>query len=386
MRMNNFDEKYDVLIIGGGIVGLMTAYHYLKLGGKNVIVVEKGYLGSGSTGRCGGGIREQWGSPENIILAKKSIDLWERLPEELEADIHFRQGGYLILAFSEEEAEMLKNNVKIQHEYGVNSRILTPEEAKEIVPILNTSIIVMATFNKRDAKADPFKTLFALKQKIEEMGGKVLTHTEVTGFNIKGKKIEYAITNRGKIKADLYVNASGTWSKMIGEMIGENIPIEPYRHEIMVTERLGHLFDPMVISFSKGIYFQQMPKGEIIGGIGNPEEKPGFYDKPTAWFPYHFAKTLIEIAPALRHVRMLRHWTGYYEVTPDAKPIIDWSKSVENLIHVAGFSGHGFMVAPMSGLLVAEMLLGKEPSIDIKPYSIERFEKGEITKEVGVVG
>lgn len=384
--MNNFNRKYDVLIIGGGIVGLMTAYHYLKLGGKNVIVVEKGYLGSGSTGRCGGGIREQWGSPENIILAKKSIDMWERLPEELETDIHFRQGGYLILAFSDEEAEMLKNNVKIQHQYGVKSRILSPEEAKEIVPILNASIIVMATFNKRDAKADPFKTLFALKQKIEEMGGQVITHTEVTGFKIKNGRIEYAITNKGRIKANLYVNATGTWSKIIGKMIGDKIPIEPYRHEIMVTERLGRLFDSMVISFSKGIYFQQMPKGEIIGGIGNPDEKPGFYDKPTAWFPYNFAKTLIEIAPALRHIRMLRHWTGYYEVTPDAKPIIDWSKSVENLIHVAGFSGHGFMVAPMSGLLVAEMLLGKEPSIDIKPYSIERFEKGEITKEVGVVG
>jgi len=380
------NEKYDVIIIGAGSIGLMTAYHFLKMGGKSVIVLEKGYLGCGSTGRCGGGIREQWGSPENIILAKKSIDIWEKLPKELEDDLEFHQGGYLILAFSEEEAETLKQNVHLQHKFGINSKILTPEEAKEIVPILNTSEIVLATYNKRDAKASPFRTLFALKRKIEEMGGKILTHTEVIGFKVKGKEVKEVITTRGSLKTNLVVNATGAWSKIIGKMLGENLPVEPYRHEIMVTERLAHLFDPMVISFSKGIYFQQMPRGEIIGGIGNPEEKPGFFIQPTSWFPYHFAKTLIEIAPALRHVRMLRHWIGYYEVTPDAKPIIDYSEVINNVIHATGFSGHGFMVSPMVGKIVAEMLLGKSPSIDIEPYSIRRFREGRIVRETGVVG
>ncbi len=379
-------KKYELGIIGGGIVGLMTAYQFLKMGGSRVIVFEKGYLGSGSTGRCGAGIREQWSTPENIELAKRSIDMWENMEKELEADIGFKQGGYLILAFSEEEAEELKENVRIQNKYGVKSRVITPEEAKELVPFLNSESIVSATYNPRDAKADPFKVLFALKRKIEELGGEILTWTEVTGARIEGKEVKALKTTKGEFYVDAVLNAAGPWAKEVGKMLMADVPVTPYRHEIMVTERISELFDPMVISFSKGIYFQQLKDGEIIGGIGNPDEKPGINLSCSKWFPYAFAKTLLEIAPSLRHLRMLRHWAGHYCVSPDARPILGRIGEIENAYHAVGFSGHGFMVAPMVGRLMAELALGRKTSINLEPFSYSRFEKGVEIKEKSVVG
>ncbi len=379
-------KKYDLGVIGGGVVGLMTAYHFLKMGGGSVVVFEKGYLGSGSTGRCGAGIREQWSTPENIELAKGSIDMWEKMEEELEADIGFKQGGYLILAFSEDEGKELKENVKIQNKYGVRSRVISPEEAKEIVPFLNTKNIVLATYNPRDAKADPFKVLVALKNKVEELGGEVLTWTEVKGVEIRGRLVKKLKTTRGEFEIDAVLNAAGPWAKEVGKMLHVEIPVTPYRHEIMVTERISELFDPMVISFSKGIYFQQLKDGEIIGGIGNPKERPGINLKCSRWFPYHFAKTLVEIAPVLRHLRMLRHWAGHYCVSPDARPILGKIGDVDNAYHAVGFSGHGFMVAPMVGKLMAELILDKKPSLDLTPFSYSRFEKGVEIREKSVVG
>jgi len=379
-------RRYELGVIGGGIVGLMTAYHFLKMGGESVVVFEKGYLGCGSTGRCGAGIREQWSTPENIELAKRSIDMWEKLEDELGADIDFKQGGYLILAFSDDEAEELKENVKIQNKYGVRSRVISPDEAKELVPFLNTEKVVLATYNPRDAKADPFKVLLALKNKVEELGGEVLTWTEVNGVEIRDNVVKRIKTARGEFEVNAVLNAAGPWARDVGKMLQADIPVIPYRHEIMVTERISELFDPMVISFSKGIYFQQLKEGEIIGGIGNPEEAPGINLKCSKWFPYHFAKTLIEIAPVLRHLRMLRHWAGHYCVSPDARPILGKIGKIENAYHAVGFSGHGFMVAPMVGKLMAELVLGKTPSLDISPFSYSRFEKGVEVKERSVVG
>ena len=379
-------DEYEVVIIGGGINGLGTAYHMGKKGFTDVLVLDKSFLGYGASGRNGGGIRQQWTSEENIKLALESRKMFERLDEELEEDLEFYQGGYLVLSFDEEEAEEFKDNVKLQNSLGVESEYLSPKEAKGIVPELDTSDVVAATFNQSDGTIYPFKVIHGYANRLEEMGIDVKEHTEVTDIVTEGQEIKKVKTEEGDIKTDTVVNAAGGWSSMIAEMAGAEIPNEPVRHEIMVTEPYERFLDPMVISFKHGIYFSQSEHGNVVGGIGNPDEEPGLNQKSSLWFMKKFSDTLLDFIPKFSGVSMIRQWAGFYDVTPDAQPILGTVPEVERFYQVNGFSGHGFMVSPMVTKVTAELVLGEEPSMDIDRLRVERFEDMDIEEEGGVVG
>ena len=379
-------EKADVAIIGGGINGCSLAYELSKKG-KDVVVLEKNYLASGATGRCGAGIRQQWSTKENAILAIKSVKKFECLTDELEADIGLRQGGYLIAIHDEEEMKQAEKNVKMQRSLGLEVEILDEQGIKEVVPILDVKGMdaIAATFCPTDGHADPFKTTYAYANAAMKNGAKIYRFTEVKDILTKDKKIVGVKTNRGEIKTSIVVNAAGAWSKEIAKMAGIELPNMPYRKEILVTERMKHIFDAMVISFKDGIYFSQQEEGQILGGIPSPEEKPGYHTMPTFSFLRHMAKTLTRYAPVLKHINVIRQWTGFYDVTPDARPILG-EVDVEGFIQCNGFSGHGFMLAPMVAQLLAELIVDGKTSLPIKNLLLERFKKMKIERERSVVG
>ena len=379
-------EKADVAIIGGGINGCSLAYELSKKG-KDVVVLEKNYLASGATGRCGAGIRQQWSTKENAILAIKSVKKFECLADDLEADIGLRQGGYLIAIHDEEEMKQAEKNVKMQRSLGLEVKILDEQGIKEVVPILDVKGMdaIAATFCPTDGHADPFKTTYAYANAAMKKGAKIYRFTEVKDILTKDKKIVGVKTNRGEIKTSIVVNAAGAWSKEIAKMVGIELPNMPYRKEILVTERMKHIFDAMVISFKDGIYFSQQEEGQILGGIPSPEEKPGYHTMPTFSFLRHMAKTLTRYAPVLKHINVIRQWTGFYDVTPDARPILG-EVDVEGFIQCNGFSGHGFMLAPMVAQLLAELIVDGKTSLPIKNLSLKRFKKMKIERERSVVG
>lgn len=379
-------EKADVVIIGGGINGCSLAYELSKKG-KDVVVLEKNYLASGATGRCGAGIRQQWSTKENAILAIKSVKKFECLADELEADIGLRQGGYLIAIHDEEEMKQAEKNVKMQRSLGLEVEILDEQGIKEVVPILDVKGMdaIAATFCPTDGHADPFKTTYAYANAAMKKGAKIYRFTEVKDILTKDKKIVGVKTNRGEIKTSIVVNAAGAWSKEIAKMVGIELPNMPYRKEILVTERMKHIFDAMVISFKDGIYFSQQEEGQILGGIPSPEEKPGYHTMPTFSFLRHMAKTLTRYSPVLKHINVIRQWTGFYDVTPDARPILG-EVDVEGFIQCNGFSGHGFMLAPMVAQLLAELIVDGKTSLPIKNLLLERFKKMKIERERSVVG
>ncbi len=379
-------EEYDAVIIGGGVNGLGTAYHLGKKGFTNVVVLDKSYLGYGASGRNGGGIRQQWTSEENIKLAVESRKMFEDLDEELEEDIEFYQGGYLVLSFDQEEADEFKENVKLQNSLGVESEFLSPEEAKKIVPELDISNVVAATFNQSDGTIYPFKVIHGYANRVREMGIDIKEHTEVKDIITEGNEIKKVKTDDGDIKTDTVVNAAGGWSAEIAEMAGAEIPNIPVRHEIMVTEPYQRFLEPMVISFQHGIYFSQSEHGNIVGGIGNPNEEPGINQKGSLWFMREFSNTLLDFIPRFSSVNMIRQWAGLYDTTPDAQPILGSVPEVDRFYQVNGFSGHGFMVSPMVDKVTAELVMGKEPSMDIERLRVERFEDMDIEEEGGVVG
>ena len=378
-------NEADVVVIGGGINGCAIAYELAKRG-KDVIVVERKWLAYGATGRCGAGIRQQWATKENAMLAKKSVEIFEGLGDELGYDIGLRQGGYLIAIHDEEGMKQAKKNVEMQRSIGLPVRIIGEDEIKEIAPILSPEGMeaIAATFCPTDGHANPFKTTYAYAMAAKRLGAEIYKFTEVKDIKVEEGKVKKVITNRGEIKTKYVVNAAGAWSREIGKMVGLEMPNKPVRKEAMVTEPLKRMFDCMVISFKHGIYFSQQDEGQILGGIPSPEEKVGYYTEPTFSFLKHMAYMLGKYAPSLKHVSILRQWTGFYDVTPDALPILG-ETSIEGFIQCNGFSGHGFMIAPMTARLLAQLICGEKLDMDISRLNMDRF-KGEITEEKAVVG
>ena len=380
-------NKADVVIIGGGVNGCCLAYLLAKRG-VDVAVFEKNYLSSGATGACGAGIRQQWSTRDNTELAIKSVKIFESLSKELGEDIEFRQGGYLVVNHNKEETKQAKKNVSMQRSLGLKVDLLEADEINDIVPILDVKGMhaVGATFCPTDGLANPFKTTFAYANAARRNNAKIYTHTKVVDIKTDGGKIGSVKTDKGSIKTNTVINAAGVWSANIAKMVGIKLPNIPFRKEALATERLKSMFEAMVISFKDGIYFSQQKDGQIVGGIPIPEEKSGFQTMPTFSFVQHMSKTLTRYAPALKNVNMLRHWTGFYDVTPDARPILGESKTVKGFIQCNGFSGHGFMLSPMVCKLLSDFLIdGRTPDI-LESLKLDRFKGKKITHEKSVVG
>ncbi|SKC48851.1 NAD(P)/FAD-dependent oxidoreductase [Maledivibacter halophilus] len=377
----------DVVVIGGGISGVAIAYNLAKKGVKNVAVIEKKYLASGSTGRCGAGIRQQWGTEMNCRIAKFACELFENANEELgyDGDIEFKQGGYLMISSTEKEHEQFKKNVELQNRLGIPSRLLSLEEAKEIVPYLNTDPLVSAAFCQKDGHLNPFHTTEAFAKAAERLGVKIYRFTEVTDIITENGKIKGVKTTKGDISTSIVVNAAGGYSHVIGKMVGIDLPVYSERHQILVSEAIEPILEPMVMAFALNLYCQQVPHGGIIMGRGDDTE-PKDLRTTSGWrFLDEMTKTIINILPPLKNLRMIRQWAGLYNLTPDRQPILGPVDEIEGFYLAVGFSGHGFMFGPATGVLLAESILGEENTLPIDMLNLNRFEKGELIFEPAVV-
>lgn len=379
-------NKAEIVIIGGGVIGASIAYNLANKGMKDIVVLEKNYIVSGSTGSCGAGIRQQWGTKMNCLLSKKSMEIFENMNELLDPkrDIELKQGGYLLLAFSERELEQFKENVKLQHSLGIPSELLTIKEAKEIVPQLNTEGITGATYCPTDGHANPFRVTQAYVEAAQRKGVKFYTYTKAEDIITEKNKIKKVITDQGEIETNKVVNAAGGFSKEVSGLAGIEIPTKSERHEILVTEQVNPILKPMVMSFSYNIYCQQTPDGSFIMGYGDPDEPESHNIKSSWQFLEEMSKKASQLLPFLKKIRVIRQWAGLYNITPDAQPILDEATDLEGFFMAVGFSGHGFMIAPITGILMSEMILGEELSIDIE-LDLERFESGRLILEPSVV-
>ncbi|HOT31745.1 MAG TPA: FAD-binding oxidoreductase [Petrotogaceae bacterium] len=379
-------NKANVVVIGGGVVGCSIAYNLASQGISDVVLIEKSFLASGSTGRCGAGVRQQWGTKMNCLLAQKSMEILENMNDILHTkrDIELKQKGYLLLAYTEKEMNQFKKNVELQNSLGIASKIITPEQAREIVPYLNTEKLLGGAFYEKDGHANPFLVTNAYAQAAISLGAELNTYTEVVSIKRKGSKIEGVQTSKGFISTDTVINAAGGYSKEIGKMAGVDIPVYPQRHQILVTDPVNEVLGPMVMSFSYNIYCQQSPQGSFIMGYGDPAE-PRDYNINSSWrFLEEMAEKVVWLLPPLKNLRVVRQWSGLYTMTEDRQPLICKADEVENFYMACGFSGHGFMIAPMVGKLISEMVIGKKLSVDIE-LNYKRFEKGELLFEPSVV-
>lgn len=377
----------QVVIVGGGISGCAIAYNLAKKGVKDIVVIEREYLTSGDTGRCGAGIRQQWGTEMNCLMAKYSCEFFENAQEILgyHHSLEFKQGGYLILSSTQREHEQFKKNVALQNSLGIPSKLLSIEEAKEIVPFLNTDQVVSATYCEKDGHLNPFHATQAYAEAAKRLGVKIYTYTEVTDILVEGGKIAGVKTTRGDISTPIVVNAAGSYAQLLAEKIGVNLPLYSERHQILVTEPVEPLLKPMVMSFSLNIYCQQVPHGAFIMGRSD-EGEPRDYRMTSGWhFLEEMSKTATKLLPPLKHARLLRQWAGLYNISPDRQPIYGGVDEVEGFYVAAGFSGHGFMLAPFTGVVMAEIILGEETTLPAEMLHVNRYKEGKLIFEPSVV-
>ncbi len=380
-------KSAEIVIIGGGIIGTAIAYNLAKKGMKDIVLLEKGFLASGSTGRCGAGVRSQWGTRMNCLLAKESIRFFENINEELDydGDCEFKQGGYLLLASTEREVNQFRKNIELQNSLGIPSKLITREEAKEIVPFINTEGIEACAFCAMDGHANPFHVVQAYADAARRLGVEINTFTEVTGIRAYNGKIQAVETTRGDISTSRVVNAAGGYAQIIAKMCGLELPNYAERHQILVTEPVNPILGPMVMSFSLNFYIQQTPHGSFIMGFGDANEPKNFNICSTWEFAEVMAKKATSILPPLKDLRIVRQWSGLYEITPDRQPIMGGHTSLEGYFMATGYSGHGFMLGPVTGRLMAEYILGEETYIDISKLDAGRFERDELLLEPSVV-
>lgn len=380
------NHRRDVVVIGAGIVGLMTAHHLARRGVRDVVVLDKApSLLLGASGRNGGGIRAQWTTVENIELARGSIDQFRRLASVTGEHTWFRQGGYLFLARTEAQLANLTRAASFQNDHGVRTRVIDVYRAREIVPELSIDGVVGASFNPDDGTLFPWPVVHGVASWLKRRGIPIQLDTTVTGFRRAADRIVAVETDRGDIEAEHVVLAAGAWTKDVAATADVEIPTRPERHEILVTEALKPFLGPMVVDLSNGLYASQAMRGELVGGMGFPHHAGPSWSS-TFDFVSAFSAAITRLLPRMSGVNVLRQWAGSYDMSPDHKPILGKALPFENLYVSCGMAGHGFMLAPMAGEIVAQLVTGARPSIDIRKFRLERFAEGDVQEESMVIG
>jgi len=385
--MMTIPKTAEIIIIGGGVMGASTAYHLASRGQQNIILLEKeDFFGMGATGRCAGGVRYQFGTEVNIRLSLLSLPMLERFKDEIGQSIDYRKTGYLFLLTNQDEVRIFKHNVDLQNTLGAQTEWLSGEEIRYRLPIMRLDDVLAGSFNPSDGLVDPNSVVMGYIGAAQRLGVKALTSTPVIDIQVQSGKVMGVETSDQTISAPIVVDATGPWSGQTGQMAGLQVPVTPIRRQWLTTTAIPALPPdfPFIIDFSKSLYFHPEGPG-LLTGMSNPNESPG-YDQniDPKWELVHM-EAAINRLPLLEHIGLASRLAGLYEVTPDAHPIFG-TTPIKGYFIVSGFSGHGFMHGPISGKLMAEIILdGRATTMDISMLDFARFSEDRLIHEYNVV-
>ena len=367
-------DRYDVVVVGAGILGLFTAYHLARGGAGSVLVVDRGYLSNGASGRNGGGVRQQWETRATVKLAREAVQAYRQFGREFGYNIWFRQSGYLFLAETDAELKHLARVRSVVRPEGLDSRLLRREELSHYADGIRLDGLVGGSYLATDGTLYPFPALWGLFETLSRLGVDVRLGTELTGFRLADDRVTGVLTRAGVVETPSVVNAAGGWSADVAAHAGLVVPNRATRHEILATEPLKPFLDPMVVRLRDGLYMSQTMRGEIVGGLTMahpPGTSAGMPSSPE--FLRRMAEALVGILPRLEHLGVLRAWSGYYDDTPDGLPIIGEDPRLRGFVHANGFGGHGFMLAPAAARRVAQVVLNEPTDLDPALFAPDRF-------------
>ena len=370
-------ESYDAVVIGGGSHGLATAYYLAKNHGmSNVCVLEQSYIGSGASGRNTTIIRSNYRTPEGARFYSRSVEMYEQLSQELDFNLMFSQIGHLTLAHSDRGMITAAERAEVNQLLGIKSRVVDTNEVKELCPEIDVSTdvtwpILGALYHEPGGIIRHDAVVWAYARAADRLGAEIHQNTEVTGIEVEAGRVTGVRTNRGSIACDTVVSATAGWSTLLADMADVDLPIWTSILQAFVTEPVKPFLDIVIVSSQMHVYVSQTDRGEFLIGA-EVEPYSTYTNRGTLPFLETTAAHVLELFPQLRGCKVLRHWTGICDMSPDYSPIMGVSE-VEGFIVDCGWGTYGFKAAPVVGETLAELVAtGKTPDL-IEPFKLERF-------------
>ncbi len=376
----------DVVIIGGGVIGLSAAYQLAAAGVTDVVVLEQGDLGGGSTSKAAGGVRTAFSDEVNIHLSQRSLAAFERFGDEHDQDIDLRRSGYLFLLRDAAQMADFGAASALQRSVGITSRMIDVAEVSELSPLVNPDGLVGAMWSPDDGHCSPESVVLGYARSARRLGVRIVTGCAVTGIEVADGKITAVQTSEGSISTRTVVCCAGAWSRQIGEWAGVDLPVDALRRHVAITSPIPDLdpATPFTVDFATSLYFHREGPGLLMGV---PDVKDVWGVETTrdpAWLE-HLAAMMQHRLVGVDDLGLRIGWAGLYEVTPDHNALIGRAGEVEGFVYATGFSGHGFLMGPAVGEVVRDLVMGHPPGVDIGTLSATRFESSDGRPERHIV-
>jgi sarcosine oxidase subunit beta len=364
-----------VVIVGGGVVGCSIAYHLARRGQRDVLILEQGTVGAGTTSKAAGGIRAQFPTETEIRMSLECIRVFERFRDEFGVDIGYRKIGYLSLLTEEADLKGYEPRIALQRALGVDVRVITPKEAQAIVPALRVDDLIGAVWSPGDGMAGPAEVTNGFARRARDLGATILEGVEVTALEPGRSRVR---TSQGDVETPVIVNAAGPRAARVARMAGVEVPVHPRRRHIFFTEPFPEIAGPTPLTTDRGsgMYFRKEME-QLLISPGDVEDVGD--DMDVAIDPRRREEAVekaIDRLPILERARIAGGWAGLRPLTPDEHAIIGWAPGVERFFLAVGFCGHGFQHSPATGRLVADWLLDGRPSMDLSVFDPTRFARG----------
>jgi sarcosine oxidase, subunit beta len=366
-------EHADVVVIGGGVMGAAALRYLAELGCRRVVLLERDTLGCGSTGHCAGGVRTLFSDELNVRIGLESIRRLERFEDEVGEQIDLRLDGYLFLLDDSSEVERFEADLVHQVAAGIDTRLLTPDQASELVPQLAVDDLRGAVLNSFAGFVTPDLVVQGCARRAARLGALVEQSCAVERIVVDGGRVTGVDTRRGRIETECVVLTAGVWSRELAATAGLDLPVEPERRSMYVTEAAPQFPErlPLTIDFSTSFYFHREGESLLFGGRERSLDE----------LAPHAARRL----PALAELEVRHTISGFYEMSPDHNALIGAAAAPAGLVYATGFSGHGFQQGLVVGEHLAELALGLEPTFDLSQFDVERFARGTARAELNVI-
>jgi sarcosine oxidase subunit beta len=367
-------RRADIVIVGAGAIGASIAYQLGRRGARDVLVLERDAVGAGSTSKAAGGIRVQFATRVEIELSLRGLAFFKRFEDEMGVPCDFHQEGYLFVVTDEATLARFRANVELQRSMGADVRVIAPDDARALVPALNVDDALAAVWGPMDGHASPNDVVQAYATQARARGVRIVEDTPVTGIVVERGRVAGVRTPAGTVATRLVVNAAGPWAPLVGRMAGLELPVDPRRRHIFVTDAFDGIRHPLPLVTDTGSgFYCRSEQGAILmspGDIGEVTE----YEARVDWGVLEQAvEKAVRRIPALERAQVRHAWAGLRPLTPDGRAILDWAPGVDGLYLAVGFCGHGFQHSPGVGETVAEVLLDGRSTLDIRDLRLGRF-------------
>ena len=366
------------VVIGGGVVGCSIAYQLARRGLRDVVVLERDQVGAGTTSKAAGGIRGQFPTEVEIRFSQESQRVFETFKDEFGVDPGYQRIGYLFLIADEADLRGFEERIALQQRCGVDVRVITPKEARELVPALQISDLIAAVWGPGDGLAGPAEITQGFARRARELGARIVEGVEVTAIDTRGGRLRAVETAGGRIDTPLAINAAGPFAARVGRLAGLDLPVHPRLRHIFFTEPFPRIPGPVPLTHDRasGFYFRKEMEQLLL----SPGDVRDTGDDLSASMDWGVVDEVVEKAvhrvPLLAEARIAGGWAGLRPLTPDDHAIIGPAPGVDGFFLAVGFGGHGFQHSPATGRLVAEWTLDGRPSMDLSLFDPGRFARG----------